>query len=106
MRVIKRSQNNKKSNMNGTDVEAHGSEGKASLSFSNIGDSLMHFLERVFHALGTFIARRPLVTIAISLLFVAICASGIRELKEENRGDKLWVPTDSRAQDDKKVRYE
>ena len=72
-------------------------------SFYTIGDSLMQFLEKVFYNLGTFIAKRPFITILLSLIFVAILASGIRVLKEENRNDKLWVPTDSRAQDDKKV---
>ena len=72
-------------------------------SFYTIGDSLMQFLEKVFYNMGTFIAKRPFITILLSLVFVAILASGIRVLKEENRNDKLWVPTDSRAQDDKKV---
>lgn len=69
---------------------------------SRVGDILMQFLERRFYQLGHFIARRPILTICISLLVVAICASGILQLKEENRNDKLWVPTDSRAQSDKK----
>ena len=69
---------------------------------SRAGDILMHFLERRFYKLGHFIARRPILTICISLLVVAVCASGILQLKEENRNDKLWVPTDSRAQSDKK----
>ena len=58
---------------------------------NSFGDSILNFMGTAFYRLGNCIANRPLLTILVSLICVCVFASGIREMKLENRGDKLWV---------------
>ena len=56
-----------------------------------------------FHRLGRLSASRPWTVMLCSMLFCILCAVGLGApgLKNEKRGDKLWVPTDTPAQGDK-----
>ena len=53
-----------------------------------------------FCALGGIVARNPWKTLAIALVVSVIGMGGVSMLDEESRGDKLWVPTGTRSQED------
>lgn len=53
-----------------------------------------------FSKLGWVVANSPWKTLVIALLVCVIGMGGFSILEEESRGDKLWVPTGTRAQDD------
>lgn len=50
---------------------------------------------RFFHALGLFIATRPWTTIVLSLILSIALGTGLAQLEQEGRADKLWVPQNS-----------
>jgi predicted RND superfamily exporter protein len=50
------------------------------------------FIEKQFEKAGRWIARKPWIAIAISVVLVAICAGGYPSLKTENRAEMQWVP--------------
>jgi len=56
-----------------------------------------------FYTLGRFAARYPWRMISASLFVTLILSIGLAfpGLKNENRGEKLWVPTNTQAQEDK-----
>eukprot|EP01052_Picozoa_sp_SAG31_P026822 SAG31_NODE_2458_length_5661_cov_2.020137_7_plen_259_part_00 len=58
-----------------------------------------NLLGGLFDKLGGFAARRPFVTICVSVLFCLACMSGFAVMESENRGDKLWVPQDTLGQE-------
>ena len=60
----------------------------------------MRLLERFFGWFGEGIAKHPLITISICLVFVSICSVGFVWLKAENRTVKLFVPQSSRSIND------
>lgn len=60
----------------------------------------MRLLERFFGWFGEGIAKHPLFTIPVCLVFVSICSVGFVWLKVENRTDKLFIPQNSRAIED------
>ena len=60
----------------------------------------MCFLERFFGWFGGGIAKHPLATISICLLFVSICSVGFVWFQSENRTVKLFIPQSSQAIDD------
>ena len=53
-----------------------------------------------FSSLGRAVANSPGRTVLLSFIGVIIGMSGFRILETESRGDKLWLPTGTRAQDD------
>lgn len=53
-----------------------------------------------FSKLGRLVALHPAKTVALALVGVVIGISGVTVLETESRGDKLWLPTGTRAQDD------
>ena len=58
------------------------------------------FVRRLEHFFGWFgegIAKHPLFTIPVCLVFVSICSVGFVWLKAENRTEKLFIPQDSQA---------
>ena len=42
------------------------------------------------------------MTLGITLIVCGACLAGLLRFEQEFRGEKLWVPQDSQAQDDKK----
>jgi len=67
-------------------------------SFEDLGNKVDTTIAAVFHKLGLKVATRPKTTIVLTLLFAAICASGLSVLKTENRPEKLWSPQNTRAE--------
>lgn len=57
----------------------------------------MRLLEQFFGRFGEGIAKHPLFTIPVCLVFVSICSVGFVWLKAENRTEKLFIPQDSQA---------
>lgn len=57
----------------------------------------MRRLEHFFGWFGEGIAKHPLFTIPVCLVFVSICSVGFVWLKAENRTEKLFIPQDSQA---------
>ena len=58
------------------------------------GESCM---ERLFEGIGVEIAKRPWLSMILSFIVIAACASGYAFVEDENRPDKLWIPTGSPA---------
>lgn len=52
-------------------------------------------LERSFASIGRGIARYPIPTIAVSLIVCLLFVIGLKERYDENRGERLWVSSDS-----------
>jgi len=68
--------------------------------FGRIARRVDSFFNAKFLKIGSFIGRRPGVSIAMSLLLVVVCGAGFSQMKSESRGDKLWIPQGTRAQQD------
>ena len=60
----------------------------------------VRLLERFFGWFGEGIAKHPLVTISICLVFVSVCSVGFVWFQAENRTVKLFIPQSSQAIDD------
>lgn len=60
----------------------------------------MRLLGRFFGWLGAGIAKHPLITIQICLLFVGVFSVGFVWFKAESRTEKLFIPQSSKAIDD------
>lgn len=58
------------------------------------GESCM---ERAFEGIGVVVARRPWLSMVLSMIVVLACASGYAFVEDENRPDKLWIPEGSPA---------
>jgi Niemann-Pick C1 protein len=58
-------------------------------------------LNRAFAAHGRFIGRRPVLVLLLSVAFTAVCSVWIYRLEIITQPDKLWVPSDSVAAQDK-----
>lgn len=50
--------------------------------------------------LGEKVAKQPIVTLLLCILFVAFCSVGFIRLKTESRTEKLFIPQKSRSLDD------
>ena len=62
-------------------------------------------LEYLFYNFGHFIGTRPKISILLSVLFAIVLSSGLNTFVEEDRPDKLWIPQDTEAMDDR-YKYE
>ena len=69
--------------------------------FSKIANGSNRFLSKKFRAFGFRIGSYPFRVIGLSVFLALICASGVHKLTNESRSEKLWVPGDTRAQDDR-----
>lgn len=65
---------------------------------SGINKAINGTFEKIFDGLGRFIARRPIVVIALSAIFFLIIGSGVVRLENETRGEKLWIPSGTESQ--------
>ncbi|CAM9912348.1 unnamed protein product, partial [Choristocarpus tenellus] len=75
-------------------------EGKKSGFLLRLSFAVERSMARFFTNLGEKVGRRPLLTVFLCLVVVLIGASGISVLVNEARGDKLWLPSDTRSQDE------
>ena len=68
-----------------------------------VANGVNEFFGKRFYVLGCAAARSPWRTIAWTTLFCVVASAGLGYpgLVNENRGDRLWVPTDTPAQGDK-----
>jgi predicted RND superfamily exporter protein len=57
----------------------------------------------VFSQWGRIVGYRPLLVTAGALMVTILCAMGFAEMEVESRGDKLWVPQNTRSNDDAKL---
>mmetsp|Transcript_24051 Transcript_24051/g.72159 ORF Transcript_24051/g.72159 Transcript_24051/m.72159 type:complete len:896 (-) Transcript_24051:96-2783(-) len=64
-------------------------------------DAVEHGIANYTERVATTASRRPWATIVVSLVCAAALATGLGELKNEDRADKLYVPAGSKAQKDK-----
>jgi len=58
------------------------------------GESCM---ERAFEGIGVEVAKRPWVSMVVSFIILLACSAGYGFIEDENRPDKLWIPTGSPA---------
>ena len=68
------------------------------LRFNQIVESS---LQSAFEYGGNVIGRRPKCAIFASLIFAIVCMMGMNNFVTEDRPDKLWIPQDTEAQQDK-----
>ena len=68
--------------------------------YANFVDNL--FAEN-FSKIGRFVGSRPGAAITLALLVLALTCVGYTNFYSESRGDKLWVPQNTRGQKDKDV---
>lgn len=68
--------------------------------FARTAGLVDEFFAQKFYSVGSFVGRRPCVSILLSLVVMLIGAAGFSQLQAESRADKLWVPQGTRAQED------
>ncbi|CAB3372797.1 Hypothetical predicted protein [Cloeon dipterum] len=62
---------------------------------ARLGVSFIAALEAFFFWLGCFIGHHPFYVISSCLLIGALFSSGLHNFTQENRPEKLWIPSDS-----------
>ncbi|XP_033738754.1 patched domain-containing protein 3-like isoform X3 [Pecten maximus] len=67
-----------------------------------LSNGFISLLERAFYRLGYVVASHPYLTICQCVLICGLCAIGMKDFKETNAAEKLWVPATSRIQDEKR----
>ncbi|EDV28963.1 uncharacterized protein TRIADDRAFT_52362 [Trichoplax adhaerens] len=65
----------------------------SSLSLLKISALIVHLLETLFYRIGLLIGRHPYHVVVTSIVCVAFCSLGFLRFTEENRIEKLWVPS-------------
>ena len=70
------------------------------LLWSSFCSWYLRLLERFFAWYGEGIAKHPLITIQVCLVFVSVCSLGFFWFQSENRTEKLFIPQSSKAIDD------
>jgi len=93
-------------------VSMDGKNGKGGVSvvdnkpgcMDGLADRMNSALTGAYFTLGYNVGKRPRTTVALALLLCIILSAGIGYpgLKNESRGDKLWVPGNTQAQADKR----
>jgi len=74
--------------------------GRGQNVFGRMAGKVDSFFQDRYYRIGLFVGTRPCVSIGATLLFCLLCAGGFSQAKSESRGDKLWIPQGTRAQDD------
>ena len=86
----------------GMDVQKNGAEPAQEHGFMEcLANRLNGTLMGSYYKMGYAIGSRPMRWVVATLLLCILFASGVMNLKNENRSEKLWVPGDTQAQDDK-----
>jgi len=68
--------------------------------FGKAANAVDGFFAKHFYRIGLFVGTRPCTSIGLTMLFILVCMGGFSQLKAESRGDKLWIPQGTVAQDD------
>ncbi|XP_071954155.1 patched domain-containing protein 3-like [Antedon mediterranea] len=61
----------------------------------HISNAVISTFEKLFSRIGSFIGRYPSVCIVISIAVTIIFGTGLLLINEENRREKLWIPSES-----------
>lgn len=61
------------------------------------------FFAKRFYNIGLFVGTRPCTSLGLTLVFVLVCCGGFSQMHAESRGDKLWIPQGTQAQEDQKA---
>lgn len=69
-------------------------------AFGKAATAVDGFFAKYFYKIGFFVGSRPFSSIGISLLFILALCAGFSQVYSETRGDKLWIPQGTEAQDD------
>ena len=71
--------------------------------FGRLANGWNRFLAKGFRAYGKRVASRPWTFISLAVIVTMLLGSGMRQMsdREETRPEKLWVPGNTRAQDDR-----
>lgn len=70
----------------------------ASSCTERFGDKVEGFIAGAFHRLGTQVGNRPRITILLSFVLTIIMGAGFASWETESRGEELWVPQDTIAE--------
>jgi len=100
--------NNKMNSVGDTQVTNSNENVKSTSCCKKFTDIIIGTLENWFASFGYMVASNPYKTIIISLTLSVLCLAGIVEMYSENRGEELWVASDSLSlvhQDWVKERY-
>ena len=73
--------------------------------FARTSEAVEGFLQSGFYAFGKIVGERPATSISCSLVFAVLCFLGLGSFTIEDRPDKLWIPQDTQAMDDRQ-KYE
>lgn len=68
--------------------------------FQRVSHVIESGMNRFFSRLGELVATHPGKTLLIAMVGCVIGMTGFSVLETESRGDKLWLPTGTRAQED------
>eukprot|EP00549_Striatella_unipunctata_P000485 CAMPEP_0118715154 /NCGR_PEP_ID=MMETSP0800-20121206/26691_1 /TAXON_ID=210618 ORGANISM="Striatella unipunctata, Strain CCMP2910" /NCGR_SAMPLE_ID=MMETSP0800 /ASSEMBLY_ACC=CAM_ASM_000638 /LENGTH=902 /DNA_ID=CAMNT_0006621239 /DNA_START=79 /DNA_END=2787 /DNA_ORIENTATION=- len=64
----------------------------------SFGDTIDQSIAGFFKRIGSFVGSRPRLTIFLAILLTIFCGGGFVRWETENRGEKLWVPQDTTAE--------
>ncbi|EEC49912.1 predicted protein [Phaeodactylum tricornutum CCAP 1055/1] len=64
----------------------------------NCGNKIDGGIQGFFYSLGAFVGSKPRQTIGMAILFTVVCGAGFVRFETESRGEELWVPQDTRAE--------
>eukprot|EP00523_Entomoneis_sp_CCMP467_P014523 CAMPEP_0168780548 /NCGR_PEP_ID=MMETSP0725-20121227/8174_1 /TAXON_ID=265536 /ORGANISM="Amphiprora sp., Strain CCMP467" /LENGTH=926 /DNA_ID=CAMNT_0008830391 /DNA_START=34 /DNA_END=2814 /DNA_ORIENTATION=- len=65
-----------------------------------VGNAVDAAIVKFFLSLGRHVGNYPRRAIVVSIVITLICAGGFAQLETETRGEKLFVPQDTRAQEE------
>eukprot|EP00903_Cladosiphon_okamuranus_P017671 g16272.t1 len=77
-----------------------GQEAKPAGCLQKLSHAIESRMNGFFSRLGELVAVHPGKTVLLALIGCMVGMSGFTVLEQESRGDKLWVPTGTRAQED------
>ncbi|CAM9219494.1 unnamed protein product [Ectocarpus sp. 6 AP-2014] len=83
-------------------MSTHGAsaEAKPATCLQKMSHAIESRMHAFFSRLGELVAIHPGKTVLLALVGVLIGMSGFTTLEQESRGDKLWVPSGTRASED------
>ncbi|XP_062500022.1 patched domain-containing protein 3-like [Corticium candelabrum] len=68
---------------------------------TRISNAIEHALETFFYKLGEKVGAYPARTIVIMFIVAFVCMAGLSRFRQESRPNKLWVPRNAEALDQK-----
>ena len=62
------------------------------------GDTVDNAISSFFFRIGHFVGHRPRWTLLLSIALTVLCGAGFARWETESRGEELWVPQDTEAE--------